>query len=380
MNFLFPVRPVKPTKLKDLEAKQCMEPPKLVMDKDKLPLVTRLKMEKVLESMKSAKSTGSIYEHQSTIPKILGVNNNADYPTISDVYHTISFPQSRVAEIYNPEKRLSVPLIPDEDKPKGAIAQGKASHLANAFNNRRGSEKRQRTFSDSRTKSHKGPLAEINRPLYRDDIFFGASLTRLPQYTSRTSVAYNLSVTRLPTKTDIEEEKERKCKICPEAFRRALATMLDFSLLKSPSFLLLAIGGAFTMMGFYVPFMYLSHRAQANGIDERTAIWLVSAIGIANTVGRVLCGVLSSFPGVNALLVNNAALTIGGLATIFSGFSLSEEYQFTYSVVFGLSICKYPFFCCFTTRRRCSKHIRVYTYSYRMWKTTEPRHRSKSSI
>lgn len=314
------------------------------MEKDKLPLGTRLKMEKALMLMKAANSTCSISENQSTIPKMFGVNNNADYPAAADVYvyHTISIPQQQRVSLSHDirhEKRLSVPLIPDEDKPKGINGVTFSVKKSSYLEGRRNSERRPRTFSES--KDQKGTATDINRPLYRDDIFFGASLTRLPQYTSRTSVAYNLSVTRLPTRNDIREEKEKKCRICPEAVRRTLATMLDFSLLKSPSFLLLAIGGAFTMMGFYIPFMYLSHRATFNGIDPGTAIWLVSAIGIANTVGRVLCGVLSSFPGVNALFVNNAALTVGGAATLFSGFSLSEEFQFTYSVIFGLAICKY---------------------------------------
>ncbi|VEN48721.1 unnamed protein product [Callosobruchus maculatus] len=73
-------------------------------------------------------------------------------------------------------------------------------------------------------------------------------------------------------------------------------------------------------------------------MERAMAVWLVSSIGIANTVGRVLCGVLSSIPGVNALFVTNVALTIGGIATMFSGFSMSEGYQFFYTVVFGLTI------------------------------------------
>lgn len=306
----------------------------MVVDKQKLSLATKLKLEKALQGYNGRNSMGSIHDSQSTIPRILGVNNNADYPTVYDVYHTISVPQNCRPEGYNAGKRFSVPLITDEDKPKAKTPQ-----LQAVFSNRRDSVKRERTFSESRSKSHRGAL-DINRPMYRDDIFFGASLSRLPQYTSRTSVAYHLSVTRLPTKADIQEEKEHKCKLCPEAFRRTLATMLDFSLLKSPSFLLMAVSGAFTMMGFYVPFMYLKGRAESHGIAE-VAAWLISAIGIANTIGRVLCGVLSSFPSVNALLVNNAALTIGGIATVFSGFSMTQEYQFTYCVVFGLSICKY---------------------------------------
>lgn len=71
------------------------------------------------------------------------------------------------------------------------------------------------------------------------------------------SVGYHMSVTRLPTAHDVEEEKSGNCYICPESVTRILTTMLDLSLLKSPSFLILAISGGLTMLGFYTPFMYL---------------------------------------------------------------------------------------------------------------------------
>lgn len=74
-----------------------------------------------------------------------------------------------------------------------------------------------------------------------------------------------------------------------------------------------------------------------NGMDESLAIWLVSTIGIANTIGRIGCGIIGSFPGSNPLFINNVALTIGGIATIFSGLSTADGYLFAYSSVFGLS-------------------------------------------
>jgi len=117
-----------------------------------------------------------------------------------------------------------------------------------------------------------------------------------------------------------------------------LGTMLDISLLRSASFLILAVSGALTMMGFYVPFMYMTDRAILSGMNASSAMWLISTIGIANTVGRVVSGLFSSLPCVNVLLVNNVALSIGGIATMMSGLSLSDEYQFMYAAIFGLSI------------------------------------------
>lgn len=179
---------------------------------------------------------------------------------------------------------------------------------------------------------------EGTRPMYRDDIFFSGSLQRVPQYTSQSSIAYHMSVTRLPTQHDVQEETESSCKICPEAVRRTLATMLDVSLFKSPTFMLLAFSGFFTMMGFFVPFLYISRRAQEAGMETGAADMIVSAIGITNTVARIVCGFLSSFESVSALHLNNVAITIGGIATIFSGAILEPWYQYTYAFIFGIAI------------------------------------------
>lgn len=312
----------------------------MVMDASKLNPKTVSKIEKAMENLKS-KSTTSLNAHQSTIPRLLGVNNNADYPTAAEVwknddkkvYHTINDPhQQKISQ-----KRPSIPFIKVEDSAGTApLIEGEDNIKPIIMTNRRHTltEKRSRTTSENVTSS------DVNRPMYRDDIFFGASLTRLPQYTSQTSLSYNLSVIRPPTKAEVEEEGKKECKICPESIRRPLATMLDLSLLKSPAFLILAISGGLTMMGFYVPFMYMKDRAILNGMNADRAVWLISTIGIANTIGRVVSGLFSSLPSVNVLLVNNVALTIGGVATILSGLSTTDEYQFTYAVVFGLSICK----------------------------------------
>lgn len=77
------------------------------------------------------------------------------------------------------------------------------------------------------------------------------------------------------------------------------------------------------------------------GLDPGLGKWLISAIGVSNTVGRALCGVASSLPNVSAMLVNNVMLTVGGLATILSGLYMTAAYQFTYAIVFGFSVCGY---------------------------------------
>ena len=68
-------------------------------------------------------------------------------------------------------------------------------------------------------------------------------------------------------------------------------------------------------------------------------MWLVSMTGITNTLGRVLCGWISSYESVDPFLVNNVSLTFGGLYTVilpllpYSVFS-----YYLYASFFGLSM------------------------------------------
>ncbi|KAG5671992.1 hypothetical protein PVAND_002156 [Polypedilum vanderplanki] len=196
-----------------------------------------------------------------------------------------------------------------------------------------------RIGTDSHSNSRRGSRQDISRPMYRDDIFFSGSLAKLPQYRSQTSIGYHMSVTHVPTQQDIEEEANNlgKCKICPEAVRRTLGTMLDISLLKNYSFILLAFSGFFTMMGFFVPFIYIVDRAKKAQMNENAALFLLSAIGIFNTVARIVCGWLSSMENISALMLNNVFITLGGLATMFSGMFMQVAGQYLYTAIFGVA-------------------------------------------
>ncbi|CAG9787870.1 unnamed protein product [Diatraea saccharalis] len=269
----------------------------------------------------------------------MGVANNTRYPTAEEVFrgsnsHLTQYSRRSSANagaikntLGNKPLFIDVPVVEkDEQEDSNSnidntepLITSKVKIVPVNYNSRR---------------SH----ADLARPLYRDDIFFGASLTRLPQYTSRTSLGYHLAVTHVPTKEDAQEEQSNKCRFCPEAVRRALATMLDINLFLSPTFVILAVSGLFTMLGFFVPYMYIKQRALDNNVSKMSSDWLVSAIGVSNIVGRIICGMVSSMPKVSPLWLNNIALSAGGIATMLSGLHYSDAYQFGYTVVFGLAV------------------------------------------
>jgi hypothetical protein len=197
---------------------------------------------------------------------------------------------------------------------------------------------------------------DLKRPMYRKDIFYSGSIENLEQFKESADVAsYVQSVTSIP-KTE-EGAKgcfailQRRCKSCTDTLRQ----MLDFSLLLDPVFCVygmscfLCMAGEYFLLasyiississtGFYVPFTYLPHHATEMGLSLEQAAFLLSIIGIANTIARVLCGWVSDQSWADCLIINNVALMMGGIATVLCPFCYNYAMLATYSAVFGSGI------------------------------------------
>lgn len=182
-----------------------------------------------------------------------------------------------------------------------------------------------------------GVRPDFSRPFYRQDILYSASVLNLPEFKKSHSNLrdYAASVTKIPQP---EPEHTNSC-ISP-AMRDTFRQMLDMSLLKSPTFLLLGLGGFLTLAGFFVPFMFIVDRAAQQGISLETATYILPTIGLTNTIGRIFCGWISDRPSLNALSINNGALIVGGFVTILSSCFNTLELLLVYAGVFGFSIGK----------------------------------------
>lgn len=95
-----------------------------------------------------------------------------------------------------------------------------------------------------------------------------------------------------------------------------IRTLFDISLLKNYLFLMFVISNFCTSLAVDMPFMFLADRARDAGISVERAKWILSAAGIANTVGKVLIGYLSDFRGVNRLWFYISMLALSGVATV----------------------------------------------------------------
>lgn len=180
-----------------------------------------------------------------------------------------------------------------------------------------------------------------SRPLYRDDAFYQGNIEDLPAYKkskmdtkqeSRTGFEYQMAVSRALTIQDIQDKRG----VMTTAMRRVLATMMDPSLLKKWSFILLCSSGFLTYVGFLVPYVYLQDRNLQQGVDPVHCALFVSAIGASNAVGRLVLGLLAS--KIDPLKLFAFGCSAAGISTIISDISYHVYYQYTYCIIFGFFI------------------------------------------
>ncbi|XP_014662716.1 PREDICTED: monocarboxylate transporter 13-like [Priapulus caudatus] len=200
----------------------------------------------------------------------------------------------------------------------------------------------------NRSSSRDARAQQYTRPLYRQDIFFSGSVVNLPQYKRRHDMSdYLTSITHIPKMAPVAAQEQQKVGmferlVGPEMYS-VLEEMLDMSLMKHPVFLLICIANILAFIGFFVPFVYTVAYAIEIGIPAERGPILLSIIGIANTVARVLVGWLSDRPGINPLLINNICVIVSGIITmmvpLYGSFTAMAIYCFAFGVTVAGFIC-----------------------------------------
>jgi MFS family permease len=202
------------------------------------------------------------------------------------------------------------------------------------------------TFAAERRHSQRRAL--YSRPLYRKDIFFSGSTLRLPEFNQLSDVRSYLRQMTVDPDDDHSSSDERPTSPCcstpcfprlSRAVRFAWHEMTNLRLLNDRIFLIPCLGNMFATIGLFVPFVYCANRAMSLGVDSHLAAFLISIIGITNTIGRIIAGVIASVKWVNALLLHNVALVGAGLVCIAQAtFGVNYAAMATLAALFGLCI------------------------------------------
>lgn len=131
------------------------------------------------------------------------------------------------------------------------------------------------------------------------------------------------------------------CPKLPKSMTHTLKEVLDFSLLRQTAFLLTCIANVLGMMGFFIPFVYITDSSVEKGIGKDPAAFLLSIIGMTNLIGRLLFGWFVDKTGIKALNVNNLCLVISGIAIFTVPFCYSYGFIVTACTFFSFFVCKY---------------------------------------
>ncbi|XP_055303521.1 monocarboxylate transporter 12-like [Sitodiplosis mosellana] len=181
--------------------------------------------------------------------------------------------------------------------------------------------------------------------LSRPDIFYQGSLYNIPNYRSHSELPTDVP-DRYGSLRRVNENEELCsdyvcCGCIPADTRESFIEMMNFNLLKDPIFVLFTVSNFATSLGFYVPYFCLADQAKVLGMTSEDGSWLLAAIGIANTLGRLILGYISDKSWVNRLWVYNCCLVICGVATAASTLCIDFWSLIIYSAVFGFTIGAY---------------------------------------
>ncbi|KAG6457555.1 hypothetical protein O3G_MSEX010382 [Manduca sexta] len=167
--------------------------------------------------------------------------------------------------------------------------------------------------------------------MQRPDVLYQGSMTSLAKFRAPSPERAHTS----------KEEREERCEClpCSAESRAALSEMLDLSLLVDPIFILFAVSNFLTSIGFYIPYVYTVPMSEKLGIENPP--YLISIIGAANLVGRIILGYISDKPWVNRLLAYNLCLTIAGISTAMAMFCWEFWGLAMYATTFGFTIGAY---------------------------------------
>ncbi|XP_060077417.1 monocarboxylate transporter 12-like [Ylistrum balloti] len=140
-----------------------------------------------------------------------------------------------------------------------------------------------------------------------------------------------------------QDDTTRNSSTCCQQICSSINATLDLSLLKSPTMLLYGASCFFVMFGYFVPSNFLPAWASEVNLSTAQGTFLISLMGVSNTITRVLVGYITDRPWANCLIIYSTALLIGGMSTCFVPFFITYEILVIYAIIFGAV--KAVFFC-----------------------------------
>jgi len=118
---------------------------------------------------------------------------------------------------------------------------------------------------------------------------------------------------------------------------RTVSDQMGLRLFLDVLFSLIAVSNLLTGV-YLVPLVFIPNRGLRLGFDSDQSSWLISMVGIASIVGRVLFGFISNVKCLNRVILYNSSLVIAGLFSVASVAFWTFPLQMLYAFVNGFCI------------------------------------------
>ncbi|OWF37862.1 monocarboxylate transporter 12-like [Mizuhopecten yessoensis] len=131
-------------------------------------------------------------------------------------------------------------------------------------------------------------------PLYRKDLFYRGNLMKLPHFEIRSCSCPELHL------GSMDEESSDGGDICrvnnllkiPIHMIKVFKAMFDLAVLRNPLFIVFLLSNFMLYFWYDVPYVFIVDRAKEFGISEDKSSLIISSLGIANTFGQILYGIV----------------------------------------------------------------------------------------
>lgn len=152
-------------------------------------------------------------------------------------------------------------------------------------------------------------------PLHRKDLFYRGNLMKVPHFEVRSSSCPELNLGA------IDEESSEAGDFCsvtnllrfPIHTIKVFKAMFDVTILRIPVFILFLFSNFMLYFWYDVPYVFIVDRAKEFGISEDRSSLIISSLGIANTFGQILYGIVGD-RDINLEVLYGISLAVAGLS------------------------------------------------------------------
>jgi MFS transporter, MCT family, solute carrier family 16 (monocarboxylic acid transporters), member 14 len=262
-----------------------------------------LKKEK--KAKKAARKRSMTAMPDNKAPSIIITSDKNEVSSLDDNLDSIGMKKSSLSKNTNSKKKKSLEELPSQRSDRLDI--GEKALLAVSMPVINNNESKENSYNDS----------AINKNIY-------TSLEVLAHMKSSQDLSTIKSHENLKTNAQLHKKSK-------------IGQYVDLEIFFNIVFIIFAISNFLTSLGFNAPFIYIVDQALSLKISPEKADWLLSTIGISNTVGRVVLGLISNMKGMNRLYLYSIVITVCGIATMVEPFLKGFMGLLIYASVFGFT-------------------------------------------